>query len=151
VSDEPRAIELTWRMVRSLTNLELARALATAGLRPSEWERAFSAYLRNELEAVQLLEVMTFLYAVAWQAVRRTEPAVTWAEAQSWRVEFNAAASLDELAEAEAVASVDAALVTGLPPREAGELTLAQMEEYRRVRTEAERAVRAPRRGRRAG
>jgi hypothetical protein len=140
---EPRPYTLTWGLVRGLTNLEVARALATAGLRTSSWETTFRQYLRSELEPDQVLEVMTFLYAVAWQTAKRTEPGLTWDEVQTWRVEFDADASLDVVAEAEARASVDAAIVTGLAPDVAGDLTLAQMEEYRRIADERERRSRS--------
>ena len=72
---------------------------------------------------------------------------MTWADAQTWRVVLDLEGGLDELAEAEAVASVDAAIVTGLPPAVAGELSLAQLEEYRRVGAERDKRAR---RGRRA-
>jgi len=53
--------------------------------------------------------------------------------------------------QAEAEAAVRTAIATGLPPREAGELTMAEIEAYGTVRAESEKGRRrAPRARRRA-
>lgn len=147
---EPREVVLTIAHVRGLTVLESARALATAGVRQADAQRLVLTLGRRDAEPAEVELAAELLYAFAWQYVRRTEPAVTWDEAQSWRVILDLEAR-DELAEAEAIASVDAAIVTGLPPGVAGDLSLAQLDEYRRIGDERAKAARAPRRGRRAG
>jgi len=146
--DEPRVVPVTPAMVRGLTVLESARALALAGVSQQESERLLRVFGRQDAEPAQLVAAAELLYAFAYQWVKRSEPEATWLEAQTWRVILDLEEPLDELAEAEAVASVDAAIVTGLPPAVAGELSLAQLEEYRRVSDERDRRVK---RSRRAG
>jgi hypothetical protein len=148
VSGAPREVEFTIAQSRSLTVLEAARALAVAGVRQADATNLVALLARTDSDPAELVKAAELLYALAWQYVRRTEPAVTWAEAQTWRVVLNLEEPLDELAEAEAVATVDAALVTGLAPHVAGELSLAQLAEYRRIGDERTRVAR---RGRRAG
>ena len=58
---------------------------------------------------------------------------MSWAEAQTWRVEFDLDAVDDGLIDAEAEAVVAAALATGLPPSVAGELTLAEVGAYAEI------------------
>jgi hypothetical protein len=135
-------------MVRGLTVLESARALALAGVSQQESERLLRVFGRQDAEPAQLVAAAELLYAFAYQWVKRSEPEATWLEAQTWRVILDLEEPLDELAEAEAIASVDAAIVTGLSPAAAGELSLAQLEEYRRVGEERDRRVK---RSRRAG
>lgn len=147
---EPREVVLTIAHVRGLTVLESARALATVGVRQVDAQRLVATLGHRDADPAEVEVAAELLYAFAWQYVRRTEPAATWLDAQSWRVILDLEAH-DELAEAEAIASVDAAIVTGLPPSIAGDLSLAQMDEYRHIADERAAAARAPRRGRRAG
>jgi hypothetical protein len=95
---------------------------------------------RTDAEPDALERAATLLYAYAYQLERRHRPGVTWEEAQTWRLELNLE-ERDELADAEARASVQAAILTGLPPAEAGELSQAQLEEYREVAAERERQI----------
>jgi hypothetical protein len=148
---EPREVLFTVANARSLTVLESARALATAGVRQADAVRLMSLLARPGADPAELVRAAELLYAFAWQYVKRSEPATTWSDAQSWRVVLDLESGSDELAEAEAVASVDAAIVTGLSPREAGELSLSQLEEYRRIGDERAKAATRARRGRRAG
>jgi hypothetical protein len=148
---EPREVLFTLAQSRSLSVLESARALAVAGVRQSDAIRLISSLGRQDANPDDVVRGAELLYALAWQYVKRTEPATTWSDAQEWRVVLDLTTPLDELAEAEAVASVDAAIVTGLPPAIAGELSLAQIEEYRRVADERTRSAGRARRGRRAG
>jgi hypothetical protein len=144
----PRLVELTPAQVHGMTVLESARALALAGVSQRDAERLLRTFARADADPAQLLAAAELLYAIAYQVVHRHEPSVSWEEAQGWRVVLDLEAGVDELAEAEAAASVDAAIVTGLPPAVAGELTMSQLERYRELA--AERTKRA-RRGRRAG
>jgi hypothetical protein len=142
---EPREVVLTLSMARGLTVLESARALALAGVRQADAESLLARFARRSAEPNELLAAAELVYALAYQYARRTEPGVTWDEAQTWRVVLDLE-TVDELAEAEAIASVDAALVTGLPPSQAGELSLAQLEEYRRVNEERDKRAKRRRR-----
>lgn len=145
---EPREVVFTLAHARSLTVLESARALALAGVRQHDAKRLLLVFGSRGGSPDELLAAAELLYALAYQYARRTEPGLSWEEAQGWRVILDLKSGVDELAEAEAVASVDAALTTGLPPSEAGDLSLSQIEEYRRIAAEREKRSR---RGRRAG
>lgn len=129
---EPRRVTITLAGIRSLTILEIARASATAHVKRSETERILRSVTRADGDPADLERGALLLYAWAWQLVRRDEPAVSWEEAQTWRVEFDLDAT-DELAEAEADATVRAAALTGLSPTEAGGLTLAEMDVYAEI------------------
>jgi hypothetical protein len=67
------------------------------------------------------------------------DPSLTWEIAQTWDVALDLSAGQDPVAEAEATATVEAALVTGLPPDVAGELTLAQLDAYRQAREDLDK------------
>ena len=148
---EPREVLFTLAQSRELSVLESARALATAGVRQSDAIRLLGSLGRADADPDDVVAGAELLYALAWQYVKRTEPGTTWSDAQSWRVVLDLEAPRDHVADAEAIASVDAAIVTGLPPSVAGELSLAQLEEYRRVADERTAAGARARRGRRAG
>jgi len=129
---EPREVVVTIPAVKRLTILEVARASVAAGVNGAEAERLMRTLTTSgaaDAEPADVERVATLLYSWAWQLVRRDEPGVTWAEAQTWRVVFDMDAT-DELADAEAEAIVRAAAATGLPPAEAGRLTIAEMGIY---------------------
>lgn len=143
---EPRPVTLTLAGIRSLTILEAARANTLAGVRQSDVGRFMRLLEKQNAPPEELELAFTLLYAYAYELARRDEPGLTWAEAQTWRVELDLEAG-DELAEAEARASVQAAVLTGLPPAVAGELTQSQLAEYHEINAERERlAKRATRR-----
>jgi len=146
--EEPRVVEVTPAQVRGMTVLESARAFALAGVSQRDADRLLRTFARLDAEPDQLLAAAELLYAIAYHLVRRHEPGVSWEDAQRWRVVLDIKAPADELAEAAAVASVDAAILTGLPPAVAGDLSLRELEEYRRIGAERQKLAR---RGRRAG
>jgi hypothetical protein len=127
---EPRRVTLTLGAIKGLTILEIARASTAAGVKRTDTERLLRTMLDPAADPAELERGATLLYAWAWQLIRRDEPGVTWADAQTWRVEFDLDAPGDELLEAEARAVVEVALVTGLPPREAAGVTLAELAAY---------------------
>jgi hypothetical protein len=149
VTEEPREVAVTLAIGRSLTVLESARALAVARIRQADAERFLRLFARTDAEPEDLVTATEFLYAIAWQWIRRSEPAVTWDEAQRWRVILDLEEPVDELAEAEARAAVDAAIATGLEPAVAGGLSLRHMDEYRRIHAEREKRAKRGRRARR--
>jgi hypothetical protein len=126
---EPREVVVTLAGVRSLTILEIARASAISGVRRDDTERMLRSLNDPHGDPADLERAAELLYAWAMMLERRRDPGVTWAQAQTWRVVFDLGAA-DPIAEAEAEASVAAALATGLPPAVAGALTLAQAEQY---------------------
>jgi hypothetical protein len=132
---EPRPFVVTVPAMRGLTILEAARANALAGIAQKDAERLVRSLGSAATDPGTLELAATLLYAYAYQLARRDEPDLTWAEAQTFRVTLDLEAR-DEAADAEAEASVQAAVLTGLPPSEAGALTLAQMGEYRSIAAE---------------
>ncbi len=127
---EPRRVVLSLADTRRLTILERARACALAGVPESEIGPLLRAVSSHTGDAHALETGALLLYALAYQLERRVDPGVTWDDAQTWDLALDLEAG-DPVAEAEAEASVDAALATGLPPAVAGELTLAQLDAYR--------------------
>jgi hypothetical protein len=127
---EPRRIVVTLADTRRLTILERARACAYAGVAEAELDSLYAAVTRHEGTPAQVEQGATLFYAIAYQLERRLDPALTWADAQTWNLVLDLAAPPDPIAEAEAAASVEASLATGLPPAVAGELTLAQLDAY---------------------
>ena len=126
---EPRRVTVTLGAIKSLTILEIARASATAGVKRSDTERLVRTLVDPASDPADLEAGALLMYAWAWQLVKRDEPGATWADAQTWRVEFDLDAT-DEVADAEAEAAVFAAAVTGLPPSEAGRLTVRELGAY---------------------
>jgi hypothetical protein len=126
---EPREVVVTLPAIKGLTILEVARAAATAGVALADTEGLLRAMVKPGGDPGSLERGAELLYAWAWQLVKRDEPGVTWAEAQTWRVTFDLDAT-DPLGDAEAEAVVRAAAVSGLPPEEAGRLTLAELGIY---------------------
>jgi len=143
---DARRVELTLADLRRLTILERARAAAIAGVSERELGPLLRAVAGRDGDPEATERAVELLYAIALQLERRLEPAVTWEEAQSWELVLNLEdAAADPIAEAEASASVEAALATGLSPAVAGELSLAQLDAYRTAREEASKGRRTRR------
>lgn len=128
---DARRVVLTLADTRRLTILERARACALAGIAEAELGPLLRAVAGRKGDPAALERGALLLYALAYQLERRLDPGVSWEVAQSWDLALDLEAD-DPLAEAEATASVDAAIATGLPPNVAGELTLAQLDAYRK-------------------
>lgn len=138
---EPRRVVLTFADLRQLTVLERARACALAGIAERDIGPLLKAVSTHDGSPEMIERAVLALYAMAYQLERRRDPAVTWEQAQSWALALDLESSkADPIAEAEAKASVDAAIGTGLPPSIAGELTLAQVDAYATHRREVEKA-----------
>jgi len=119
--------------LRRLTILERARACAIAGVGEPDIAPLLKAVTSHNGTPETLERAVTLLYAIAYQLARRVDPSTSWEDAQGWDLALDLEAS-DPVADAEARASIEASLVTGLPPSEAGELTLAQLDAYRELR-----------------
>lgn len=139
---EPRFVLVTTAMVRGLTVLEHARAMATAGVRMDEAGPLLQAVHDKVATPDEMLKGATLVYAYAWQWERRRDRSLSWEDAQTWRVEGEFTGEPDPVAEAEAAATVNAALISGLSPADAGELTTAQLDRYIEVREAEQREVR---------
>jgi hypothetical protein len=140
VSEFPdaRRVVLELADLRRLTVLERARACAVANVAEREIGPLLRAVTSRKGEPAELERAVLLLYAIAYQLGRRREPALTWEETQGWDLALDLDKA-DPVAEAEAHASVEAGLATGLPPGVAGDLTLAQLDAYREIRAEAGR------------
>jgi hypothetical protein len=75
---------------------------------------------------------MVMLYAMAWCIARRADPTLRFAEVCTWKLEIigetDPAKTQASLQRADKI--VGAAIVSGLPPAEAGQLTVAQLDAY---------------------
>lgn len=148
---EPRTVVLTWADGMSLTVLEQARACVLAGVGQREAARLQRAIIDESADPEDMLRGTLLWYAIAYELELRRDPGISWEEAQRWRVQFDPAGrdQRAELLEAEAEARVTAALATGIPPEQAGDLSMADLAAYRDVRARAEREAKRGRRGRR--
>lgn len=145
---EPRRVVLELADLRRLTVLERARACALAGVAERDIAPLLGAVGSRGGTPEQLETGVLLLYAIAYQLERRIDPEITWEQAQALDLALDLEGPTDPVAEAEAHASVAAAIGTGLPPAVAGELTLAQVDAYRTIRAEQGKAAAGrPRRG----
>jgi hypothetical protein len=129
--DPPRRVVLTLADLRALTVLERARACAISGVADRDLAGLLRTVAGRNSEPAELELAVTLLYAMVLQLERRRDPAISWEDVQTWDVAIDLDAnSVDPIADAEAAATVDAALATGLPPAIAGDLTMAQLERY---------------------
>lgn len=138
---DPRRVVLDLADLRRLTILERARACAVAGVSEQDIAPLLRAVTSHNGTPETLERAVTLLYAIAYQLARRLDPSTTWDDAQAWDLALDLERA-DPIADAEARASVEASIVTGLPPSEAGELTLAQLDAYREIREPARQATR---------
>jgi hypothetical protein len=139
----PRRIVLSLADTRRLTVLERARACALAGIAPAEIGPLLRAVAAQQGDAAALESGVTLLYAIAYQLERRIDPALAWADAQSWDLALDLESEPDAGDELAAEESVEYAIATGLPPAVAGELTMAQLDAYRHHGKRKRRRARA--------
>jgi hypothetical protein len=145
----PRRVVLELADLRRLTILERARACAVAGIAEADIGPLLRAVTSRNGSPETLERAVTVLYAIAYQLARRVDPSTSWDDAQTWDLALDLERA-DPEADAEARASVEASLATGLPPDQAGSLTLAQLDAYRELRPAPRGATRRVAR-RRAG
>ena len=137
-----RKVVLPLPALRGLTILERARAAAAAGVAERDIGRLMQALVTHDGSPDDLVTGALLFYAIVWQLERRRDPGLTFDEVQTFDVALDLDALLDDVAEAEAQASVEASIATGLPPDEAGALTLAQLDAYADVRRRQRAATR---------
>jgi phage terminase large subunit-like protein len=135
---EPRIVYVSPTDIAGMTWLEIARAAALAGVKRGDWTAAIHATADVNAEPAEALRGTLLAYAWAYVLVRRDEPAVTFDEAQTWDVRVTNE-PIDPALDDEARASVEAAILSGLPPHEAGKLTTSELAAYAEL---AERAGR---------
>jgi len=133
VSPEPRYVEFSLAQRASLTMVEMARACALADVGPQDADELFKGIVAQRVSGADFLRGVTLVTAMALQYVRRSEPELTLEDALGWDLHI-VEGEPDRAAELEAEVIVGAALITGLPPREAREVTAAELDVYRRAR-----------------
>lgn len=72
------------------------------------------------------------LYALAWVIVRRAEPEVRYSEVITWRLEIVGKMETKVSSRERAAARVNAAKLAGVTPAEADNLTIAELDAYRK-------------------
>jgi hypothetical protein len=117
-----------------MTMLEMARACADADIGPQDADALFAGIVRKELTGADFLRGVTLVHAMALQVMRRDEPELTLEDALRWDLHV-VDGEPDRATEIEAEFVVGAALVTGLPPKDARDVTAAELDVYRRART----------------
>ena len=124
-----------------LTLLEVLDMSETVGVPPE----ALGALLNNKKQQAQR---MRMLYAMAWCIARRADPKLTFAEVCTWKLEVIGEVDKEkvEATAKRAAVVVGAASVSGLPPREAEKLTVAELAAYGDRATKRNRAARRARR-----
>jgi hypothetical protein len=87
---------------------------------------------------------MRIMFAMAWVIARRAQPRLTFAEVCTWKLEVigEVDPKVAEASEKRAAAIVGAAVVSGLPPKEAANLTVAELGAYRDRQAKVNRAAR---------
>lgn len=149
----PRVVEYTTADVLGLTVLEWARVSTIARVPRKELGRlARLAVSPDDASPEELETAAEVMYAIALQLERRLDRALTWDDAQGWRVVIRQAPAELALVEAEAEAEVMASMLSGAPIVDrAGELSLAHVNAYGRAHDAARKAARRPRSSSRAG
>jgi hypothetical protein len=134
VSDypEPRRVVVTLADTRRLTVLERARACALAGIAPADIGPLLRAVAGERGDAHTLETGVLVLYAIAYELELRLDRSLTWEEAQTWALGLDLETEPDAGEELAAEESVEYAIATGLAPEVAGNLTMAQLDAYRK-------------------
>jgi hypothetical protein len=131
---DPRPVTLTAAQIRSVTVRELAQACKAARVRRSEVDALMATAMDDAGDPSETAEAVDLIYALAWQIARRTEPGLTWDDAQTWDVRVEGDMAPDPVdAEADRL-RVEASVLTGLPLDQADQITLAELGDYAAVR-----------------
>ena len=141
VNERVAVLDLNTFDATKLTLLEVLDMAEIAGIEPERLGTLLSA-------RGQTKKRMMLFYALAWCIARRAEPNLTFPEVCSWKLEVIgevSAAELEKRAEQSkqrATKIVAAASVSGLPPNEAANLTVAELGAYADRRAKQNRAQR---------
>jgi hypothetical protein len=141
VNQKIAVLDLNTFDATQLTLLEVLDMSETVGVPPE----ALGALLNDKRHQAQRMKM---LYAMAWCIARRADHKLTFAEVCTWKLEVIGEvdkAKSDEAAKRAAIV-VGAASVSGLPPREAEKLTVAELSAYGDRATKRNRAARRARR-----
>lgn len=119
-----------------LTLLEVLDMSETVGVAPE--------MLATLLSGKSTIKRMRMLYAMAWCIARRANPALTFEEVCTWKLEVIGEVDKEKQAlnAARAATLVGAAAMTGLTPEQAGSLTVAEIGAYKDRQLKVNRAAR---------
>jgi hypothetical protein len=124
VNRKTAVLDLNTFDATQLTLLEVLDMAETAGAEPVELGKLMAG--RNNAKRMRLL------YAMAWCIARRANPALTFEEVCTWKLEVIGEVKPErtERLRKRAAIVVGAAEASGLSPEEAGDLTIAQLSAY---------------------
>jgi hypothetical protein len=128
----PTKVSVAAADLRTLTGAELFTCLAYANLTRAGLAEALGALQDPEGDASWGLRGMRFLQATALVlALReRPDPAPTWEDAQAWDVVADLSEAEDPLEEDRREYRVAASIATGLPPDQAEDVPVADVEVF---------------------
>ena len=141
VNEKVAVLDLNTFDATQLTLLEILDMSEVTGVEPELLGTLLSAKGKTKKR-------MTMLYAMAWCIARRADPMLRFAEVCSWKLEVIGEVSAEQIAERterskrRATKIVGAASVSGLPPSEAANLTVAELSAYADRRAKQNRAAR---------
>jgi hypothetical protein len=132
----PDRVTVAAQDLRTLTGAELFTCLAWAGLTRAGLTEALGAIQDPEGDPVWGLRGYRFLQATALVLLLRghPDPAPTWEEAQAWDVVADLSEGEDPLEADRREYRVAASIATGLPPDQAEEVPVADVEVFARRR-----------------
>jgi hypothetical protein len=120
----------------ALTLLEVLDMSEVAGVEPTELAKLLARPSTDTTKA-------RMLYALAWVIVKRERPEIKYSEIITWKL--NVVGKIDnaktKASTSRARARVNAATLSGLPPKEAEKLTVAELQAYRDNRPKTRRAT----------
>ena len=136
VNTQTAVLDLNTFDAAQLTLLEVLDLSESAGVEPAE----LGVYMKGGNTSKR----MRIMYALCWVIARRANARLTFEQVCTWKLEVigevNEGAS--ERTAKRAAAIVAAASVSGLPPTEAANLTVAELGAYRDRQVKVNRAAR---------
>lgn len=131
---DPRPVTVTMTALRTLTVREIVQACRVTGVRRAEVPALITQATDPSGDPDETARAVDLLWAMTWQYVRRSDPGATWDDAKTWdvRVEGTPAdvAAADDLA----MLRVEAAVLAGVSPAQADQITLEELDAYALVR-----------------
>lgn len=140
VNQQTAILDLNTFDATQLTLLEVLDMSEKAGVDPENL---------GEIIKTKTAKQMRLMYAIAWVIARRANLRLTFEEVATWKLTVigEVDESLAETNAKRAAIVVGAASVSGLPPKEAANLTVAELGAYRERNVKANRAARRRRAG----
>lgn len=142
VNQRTAILDLNTFDATQLTLLEVLDMADAVGVEPE----ALGAMIADSGNTSKRMRTM---YALAWVISKRANDYITFAEVCTWKLDVigEVKPGIAEASKKRAAIVVGAASVSGLPPSEAGKLTLAEIGAYKDRQLKANRAARRRRAG----